>query len=105
MATKTITVHSSSCNPSGTQGQRNVDSIHFIQADANAPTTVTITAAPGSTVDPSTLFGNTSCKVDANASGSNVYAIQATADLGNYSVDTPSGVRATLNAGTISVNG
>ncbi|HJV37648.1 MAG TPA: hypothetical protein VJ528_02315 [Geothrix sp.] len=105
MATKTITVGPNSCNPSLTQGKRTVDSIHFIQAGSSAPTTVTITAAPGSTVDPSTLFGTTTCTVDANASGSNVYAILANADLGNYSVDTPPDLRATLNAGTIGVTG
>lgn len=105
MATKTITVSASACNPSLTQGNRSVDSIHFIQAGSGAPTSVTITAAPGSTVDPSTLFGTTTCTVDSNASGTNVYAIQAGANLGNYSIDTPSGLRATQNAGTISVNG
>ncbi|HEY3399585.1 MAG TPA: hypothetical protein VGK03_03045 [Geothrix sp.] len=105
MATKTITVSSSACNPSLTQGNRSVDSVHFIQAGSNAPTSVTITAAPGSTVDPSTLFGTTTCTVDANASGTNVYAIRATADLGNYSVDTPPSPRATQNAGTIGVTG
>ncbi|WP_257306561.1 hypothetical protein [Geothrix campi] len=105
MATKTITVNASTCNPSLTQGNRSVDSIHFIQAGSSAPTTVTITAAPGSTVDPSTLFGTTTCTVDANANGPNVYAIQATANLGSYSVDTPSGLRAVPNAGTITVNG
>lgn len=105
MATKTITVSASACNPSLTQGNRSVDSVHFIQAGSSAPTQVTITAAPGSTVDPSTLFGTTTCTVDANASGPNVYVIQASADLGNYSIDTPPGTRATLNAGTIGVIG
>ncbi|WP_243384647.1 hypothetical protein [Geothrix alkalitolerans] len=106
MATKQININGNGgCNPSLVSGQRAVDSVHFVQSGPNAPTSVTITAAPGSTVDASTLFGTTTCTVDADASGPNAYAIQANANLGNYSVDTPSGLRAVPNAGTITVTG
>lgn len=96
MATKIMSVQASGFPDAPLVVTRNQDSVHFIQSGTNAPTSVTVS---------STLFagGVTTCVVDPNASGSNVYAVVGTD--GDYTVSKPSGLRATQDSGTIRVTG
>jgi len=96
MATKIMSVKSDGFPDHPLVVTRNQDSVHFIQSGNNAPTSVTV---------PSTLFlgGVTSCTVDANANGTNLYSVVGAS--GNYPVDLPPTPKATQGTGTIQVNG
>lgn len=96
MATKIMTVQKDGFPEAPLHVTRNTDSVHFIQGGTNAPTSVTV---------PSTLFQNgvTSCVVDPNANGTNLYVVVG-AD-GDYTVSKPASPTATSGSGTIKVIG
>ena len=97
MATKQMNVKSSGFHPGDLSVNKNQDSVHFVQSGPNAPTSVTISS--------SALFGTTTCTVDANSQGPNVYRILATAPDGDYTVDLPAQLTLDKNPGTIQVTG
>ena len=95
MATKQMNVKSDGFNPNSLSVNKNQDSVHFVQSGQDAPTSVTLSD--------SALFGVTTCVVDANTSGTNVYTILASATDGNYTVSLPPSPKATKASGTIMV--
>ncbi len=97
MATKQMNVTSDGFNPDSLSVNKNQDSVHFVQSGQNAPTSVTISN--------SALFGVTTCTVDANTTGTNIYPVLATATDGDYTVSRPPSRRLTKDSGTITVTG
>ena len=97
MTTKQMNVKSTGFHPGDLSVKKNQDSVHFIQSGPNAPATVTISSAA--------LFGTTTCTVDANDQGPNVYHILPTAPDGNYTVNLPAMLALDKNPGTIQVTG
>ena len=95
MATEIMYVEAGSF-PNSPLQVKNQDSVHFVQQGIGAPTTVTV---------PNTLFqdGVTTCTVDPNAQGPNLYLVVGTDD--DYEVDEPEGDTETHATGTIVVTG
>jgi hypothetical protein len=97
MATKQMNVTSDGFNPKELSVNKNQDSVHFVQSGPNAPSSVTLSS--------SVLFGVTTCVVDPNTTGTNIYQVLATATDGDYTVSRPASPRATQDSGTIKVTG
>jgi hypothetical protein len=94
MATKQMNVSSDGFNPNDLTVNKNQDSVHFVQSGQGAPTEVTISS--------STLFGVTTCTVDASTTGPNVYTVQPNAS-GSYTAEFSEGTKRTIKTGTIQV--
>ena len=97
MSTKQINVKSTGFHPGTLDVKKNQDSVHFVQDGHNAPTSVTISS--------SALFGTTTCIVDPNTQGTNVYAVLSTAPNVEYTVNLPPTTAQDKNPGTINVTG
>lgn len=96
MATKVMPVQASGFPNEPLVVTRNQDAVHFIQSGTDAPTSVTVS---------SSLFqgGGTSCTVDPNATGTNLYTVVG--PDGDYHVSKPAGPGGTVGTGTIRVTG
>ncbi|WP_243288693.1 hypothetical protein [Geothrix terrae] len=97
MATKQMNVKSDGFNPDTLSVNKNQDSVHFVQSGQGAPTTVTLSS--------SALFGQTTCTVDPNTTGTNIYPVLATVTDGDYIVSLPPSPKLTKDSGTINVTG
>ena len=104
MSTKSMHVHAEDFSPGSLSVNKNQDSVHFYRKDGGTATSVTITVPPGSGVGASTLFGTTTCTVDADERGTSLYAVQSGAS-GTYTVNLPSGPTGVPQTGSIVVNG